>query len=46
MKFEKIVMAGLDPAIHGGATDWIDVEGGLDHRVEPGDDDQRWRSRA
>jgi hypothetical protein len=28
------VMAGLDPAIHAFAG-----EGGVDHRVEPGDDD-------
>jgi hypothetical protein len=32
-------MAGLDPAIYVLAADRIGVAGGVDHRVEPGDDD-------
>jgi len=44
VKFEQIVMAGFDPAIHTFATDWIEAEKGVDHRVKPGDDDQEWRS--
>jgi hypothetical protein len=36
-------MAGLDPAIHAFPTAWIDANEGVDHRVEPGDDDQRWK---
>jgi hypothetical protein len=54
VKFEQIVMAGFDPwafsprassvGIHTFATDWIEAEKGVDHRVKPGDDDQEWRS--
>jgi hypothetical protein len=32
----------LDPAIHAPATDLIISKEGVDHRVEPGDDDCRW----
>jgi hypothetical protein len=35
-------MAGLDPAIHGFDTAWIEAEKGADHQVEPGDDDYGW----
>jgi len=36
-----VVMAGLDPAIHGPATASISAEKGVDRRVTPGDDDYR-----
>jgi hypothetical protein len=32
-------MAGLDPAIHVAEAASIRAEKGVDHRVEPGDDD-------
>ena len=34
-----IVMAGLDPAIYVPAAAGSGAEGGVDHRVKPGDDD-------
>src|SRR5215469_1423464 len=34
-----IVMAGLDPAIHGTATADTSVAEGVDHRDKPGDDE-------
>jgi hypothetical protein len=36
-----MVMAGLDPAIHAYTTGRNGVAEGVDHRVEPGDDDLR-----
>src|SRR5713101_5289992 len=33
---------GLDPAMHAFPSGWIDANEGVDHRVEPGDDDRRW----
>jgi hypothetical protein len=52
----ETVMARLDPwafspgaspvGIHAFATDWIEAEKGVDHRVKPGDDGYEWRSRT
>jgi Homeodomain-like domain-containing protein len=39
-----VVMAGLRSGHPRAATDWIDREGGADHRGKPGDDDVRYRS--
>jgi hypothetical protein len=39
MNTEPIVMAGLDPAIHGRAPARIRAEASMDHRVKRGDDD-------
>src|SRR5262245_28817444 len=41
-----VVMAGLRSGHPRAATDWIDREGGADHRGKPGDDDVRYRSTA
>jgi hypothetical protein len=46
MTFEQIVMAGLDPAIHGFGIAWIEARKGVDHRVKPDDDDSEWWRRA
>jgi hypothetical protein len=38
-------MAGLDPVIHVPPTVWVSAEKGVDHRVEPGDDDRKRTQR-
>jgi len=35
------IMIGLDPVIHALPTSWIHANDGVDHRVEPGDDELR-----
>ena len=46
MNIEKIVMAGLDPAIQGFAIAYTEPKKVVDHRVKPGDDEHEWRSRT
>ncbi len=40
MNIEKIVMAGLDPAIRDVAIAYTEPKEVVDHRVKPGDDDR------
>ncbi len=42
MNIEKLVMAGLDPAIYEFATGCVERKQVVDHRVKPGDGDYEW----